>query len=210
MTPALAAAGAQLGGIRRVVLGHAHADHRGAAAALSSAPTSSATRSKRADAEGDGGEHYMDLSQLDRARPDAAAAAAAACGTAGRCRSPGPSRRATTIAGFGVVHLPGHAPGPDRPVARVGPARARQRRVLHARPADGHARRTCAFRTRPSTTTPQRRARRSASSPRSHPRPPGRATPQPLTGDVGGAAGARGGGVSGPLRTRREPAAAGG
>src|SRR5579884_2021558 len=34
MAPAIAAAGARLGGITRVVLGHAHPDHRGAAAAL--------------------------------------------------------------------------------------------------------------------------------------------------------------------------------
>ena len=34
MTPALAAIGAQLGGITRIVLGHGHADHRGAAPGL--------------------------------------------------------------------------------------------------------------------------------------------------------------------------------
>lgn len=108
MTPALAAAGAQLGGITRVVLGHAHADHRGAAAGLG-APVWCHPDDK-ADAEGDGGMHYFHLDELDRP---------------GRLAFPrllpywdgGPVEIAGTVeegdavAGFSVVHLPGHAPG---------------------------------------------------------------------------------------------------
>ena len=108
MTPAIAAAGAQLGGITRVVLGHAHPDHRGVAPGLG-VPVWCHPADK-ADAEGDGGVHYFHLDQLDRP---------------GRIAFPrllpywdgGPVEIAGTVeegdevAGFRVVHLPGHAPG---------------------------------------------------------------------------------------------------
>jgi glyoxylase-like metal-dependent hydrolase (beta-lactamase superfamily II)/predicted ester cyclase len=108
MTPALAAAGARMGGIRRVVLGHSHTDHRGAAPGLGTDVF--CHELERADAEGDGGVHYMDLSKLD---------------PHGRLLMPrllqhwdgGPVEIAGTVAegdevaGFRVVHLPGHAPG---------------------------------------------------------------------------------------------------
>jgi glyoxylase-like metal-dependent hydrolase (beta-lactamase superfamily II)/predicted ester cyclase len=108
MTNAVAAAGASLGGITRVILGHAHADHRGVASGLG-APVF-CHPADRADAEGDGGAHYMDLSKLN---------------VAGRLVFPhllkmwdgGPVKITGTveegdeIAGFRVVHLPGHAPG---------------------------------------------------------------------------------------------------
>lgn len=58
MTAGLAAAGARMGGIRRIVLGHAHADHRGAAPGLG-APVLVHPADRR-DAEGDGGAHYLD------------------------------------------------------------------------------------------------------------------------------------------------------
>jgi steroid delta-isomerase-like uncharacterized protein len=108
MVPALAAAAAQLGGIRRVVLGHEHADHRGAAPGLGAPVHCHADG--RADAEGDGGYHYFDFSKLD---------------LPARWLMPrllhhwdgGPVTVAGTvaegdeIAGFRVIHLPGHAPG---------------------------------------------------------------------------------------------------
>jgi glyoxylase-like metal-dependent hydrolase (beta-lactamase superfamily II)/predicted ester cyclase len=108
MTNAVAAAGASMGGITRVVLGHAHADHRGVAPGLG-VPVF-CHPAERADAEGDGGAHYMDLSKLN---------------VAGRLVFPlllktwdgGPVKIAGTVeegdevAGFRVVHLPGHAPG---------------------------------------------------------------------------------------------------
>lgn len=108
MTNAVAAAGARMGGITRLVLGHSHADHRGIAAGLG-VPVH-CHPAERADAEGDGGEHYFDVAKLDRH---------------GRLLFPrmlhvwdgGPVRIAGTVeegdevAGFRVVHLPGHAPG---------------------------------------------------------------------------------------------------
>src|SRR3954468_13490979 len=108
MVNGIAAAAAELGGLTRVVLSHAHGDHRGAAAGLG-APVW-IHEADKVDAEGDGGEHYMDLSKLP---------------IHARLLMPrmlkwwdgGPVEIAETfkegdeIAGFKVVHLPGHAPG---------------------------------------------------------------------------------------------------
>lgn len=108
MTPALASIGAQMGGIRRIVLGHAHPDHRGSAAGLDAEVW--CHPAERADAEGDGGTHYFDLSKLD---PHGRI-------LLGRLLphwDGGPLEIAATVqeddevAGFRVVHLPGHAPG---------------------------------------------------------------------------------------------------
>jgi glyoxylase-like metal-dependent hydrolase (beta-lactamase superfamily II) len=101
-------AAAQLGGLTRIVLGHEHADHRGIAPFMR-VPVYCHPDGK-ADAEGDGGAHYFDFSKLS---------------VAGRLFYPrmlkvwdgGPVEIAGTvsegdeIAGFEVIHLPGHAPG---------------------------------------------------------------------------------------------------
>ncbi len=112
MAPHVAEVGEKLGGIKRIVLGHAHGDHRGAAPGTG-APVW-CHEEERADAEGDGGHHYFDYSKLP------------AFARAGRFSMPvlvekvwdgGPVRVERTvregdeIAGFEVVHLPGHAPG---------------------------------------------------------------------------------------------------
>jgi len=108
MTRSVAMAAASLGGLTRVLLGHGHADHRGVAPGLG-VPVH-CHPAERADAEGDGGEHYFDFSKLN---------------PAGRVLMPrllrswdgGPVSIAGTVeegdevAGFSVVHLPGHAPG---------------------------------------------------------------------------------------------------
>jgi len=98
----------RLGGIKRLVLGHAHPDHRGIAAGLG-VPVF-CHEADRADAEGDGGVHYMHLDRLNRlgrrAYPHLL-----------RLWDGGPTEIAGTVAegddvaGFEVVHLPGHAPG---------------------------------------------------------------------------------------------------
>ena len=108
MTPALAQIGAQLGGITRIVLGHGHADHRGAAPGLG-APVW-CHPDEVADAEGDGGSHYFDLTQLDvhgrlllrRLLPIWDGGPVSIAGTVSE---------GDEVAGFRVVHLPGHAPG---------------------------------------------------------------------------------------------------
>lgn len=108
MGPAIAAAGAQHGGVARVVLGHGHPDHRGAAPAIG-APVH-CHPAEVADTEGDGGVHYFDLQKCDPW-------GRALLGTMLPIWDGGPVRVAGTVdegddvAGFRVVHLPGHAPG---------------------------------------------------------------------------------------------------
>jgi steroid delta-isomerase-like uncharacterized protein len=108
MTSAVAAAGASLGGITRVVLGHGHPDHRGVAPYLGVPVLCHADN--REDAEGDGGMRYFDFSKLKPfARPvfpwllkiwDGGPVTIAATVSEG-----------DELAGFEVVALPGHAPG---------------------------------------------------------------------------------------------------
>jgi len=93
MGPAISAAAAENGPIARVVLGNAHADHRGGAAALH-APVFCHERD-RADVEGDGGVRYFDYAEL-ASRPHALSCRASwPRGTAGRSRSRAPWPRAT-------------------------------------------------------------------------------------------------------------------
>jgi hydroxyacylglutathione hydrolase len=108
MAKAITAAAAGLGGINRVVLGHAHPDHRGAASRLG-APVF-CHPAERTDAEGDAGAHYF---HFDRLAPHARLIYPPLL----RMWDGGPVTIAGTIeegeevSGFRVVHLPGHAPG---------------------------------------------------------------------------------------------------
>jgi glyoxylase-like metal-dependent hydrolase (beta-lactamase superfamily II)/predicted ester cyclase len=108
MTDALAATGAQMGGIRRIVLGHGHADHRGAAAGLDAEVWCHPT--ERADAEGDGGAHYFDTSKLD-AHGRLLLGRLLPVWDGGPVEIAGTVEEGEQVAGFEVVHLPGHAPG---------------------------------------------------------------------------------------------------
>ncbi|MGI8595622.1 MAG: MBL fold metallo-hydrolase [Solirubrobacteraceae bacterium] len=109
MTNALAMTGVQLGGITRVVLSHSHPDHRGAAAGLHGIPIH-VHADEVADAQGDGGRHYIDLSKV-------AVPARWLYPALLRSWDGGPVEVAGTlaqgdeVAGFEVVYLPGHAPG---------------------------------------------------------------------------------------------------
>ncbi|HUA03328.1 MAG TPA: MBL fold metallo-hydrolase [Solirubrobacteraceae bacterium] len=109
MASPLAAAGARLGGIRRVVLGHADADHRGAAPGLN-APVY-CHPAERAAAES--AAHYRDY--FDRAKLDARGRTVLwrliASWDGGPVPIAGTLSEGDEIAGFRVVHLPGHAPG---------------------------------------------------------------------------------------------------
>jgi glyoxylase-like metal-dependent hydrolase (beta-lactamase superfamily II)/predicted ester cyclase len=108
MADAVAAAGAALGGITRIVLGHAHPDHRGVASALE-APVV-CHPDERADAEGDGGRHYFHLERLrPYARPVFPWLLDAWDG--GPVQIAGTVAEGDDVAGFEVVHLPGHASG---------------------------------------------------------------------------------------------------
>ena len=108
MVSAIASAGSALGGINRVVLGHAHVDHRGAAPRLG-APVL-CHPDEREDAEGDAGLHYFDLSKLrPYARPVFPRLLHHWDG--GPVTIAGTVEEGDDVSGFRVVHLPGHAPG---------------------------------------------------------------------------------------------------
>ncbi|HEX8976061.1 MAG TPA: nuclear transport factor 2 family protein [Solirubrobacteraceae bacterium] len=109
MSTAVLAAGARLGGIKRVVLGHADCDHRGSAPSVA-APVY-CHPSERAAAESDAPlRDYWDLAKLDphgrvlmkRLLP---------AWDGGAVRIAGTVQEGDEVAGFRVIDLPGHAPG---------------------------------------------------------------------------------------------------
>jgi glyoxylase-like metal-dependent hydrolase (beta-lactamase superfamily II) len=109
MTGALAEAALPLGGINRIVLGHADADHRGAAAGLG-VPVLCHPAERAAAESADALRDYFHLDRL--ALPGRIAyphllrfwdgGAVAVSGTVGE---------GDEVSGFRVVELPGHAPG---------------------------------------------------------------------------------------------------
>ncbi len=137
----------------------------------------SATPRRCEDAEGSGGFRYwpQGLARLRRR-----CASSTGCCTARVGRRAGEDRRHAQRGRRGGRlprdRPPRPRPGADRPVARVRPPRAGQRLLLHARHVGP---RLPAAPAGVTTTTPSRRARASASSPRWSPRPRGQATPSP-------------------------------
>jgi hydroxyacylglutathione hydrolase len=111
MTNAVRAAAAQLGGLTRIVLGHGHTDHRGTAPAFD-VPVL-CHPDEVADAEGSGGWRYWDPElrflgfpsrQLHRVFHDK-------LWDGGPVTISGTVSEGDDVAGFEVVHIPGHAPG---------------------------------------------------------------------------------------------------
>jgi glyoxylase-like metal-dependent hydrolase (beta-lactamase superfamily II)/predicted ester cyclase len=109
MTTAVAAAGARLGGVQQIVLGHADADHRGAAPGLD-VPVL-CHPAERAAAESDSTfRNYWDFSKLDmhgrlllgRLLP---------FWDGGAVRVTGTLQEGDRVGDFVVIELPGHAPG---------------------------------------------------------------------------------------------------
>ena len=108
MGPAIASAAKALGGINRVVLGHSHVDHRGAAPSLRAPVFCHAD--DRAQAEGDGGLGYVDFSKLrPYARPFYRRVMPIWDG--GPVTIAGTVEEGEDVSGFRVVHIPGHSPG---------------------------------------------------------------------------------------------------
>jgi glyoxylase-like metal-dependent hydrolase (beta-lactamase superfamily II) len=109
MTRQIAPIAAGLGGLTRIVLGHGHADHRGAAPALG-APVF-CHPDEVADAESDGGAHYFDFSRLERSFARLGMPFLLRIWDGGPVKIDGTVSEGDDVAGFEVVHLPGHAPG---------------------------------------------------------------------------------------------------
>jgi hydroxyacylglutathione hydrolase len=104
------AAGEELGGIKRVVLGHAHADHRGTAPYMD-VPVF-CHPDEVADAESDAAiAPYMDLAQLPVAPVRWIYPALLRHWDGGAVRIAGTVIEGDEVAGFEVIHFPGHAPG---------------------------------------------------------------------------------------------------
>ncbi len=111
MTRALARAGAKLGGIRRIVLGHGHTDHRGAAPGLG-APVYCHPAEVQ-DAEGSGGFRYWPegLSGIPFPHRQIQRLLHRYAWDGGPVEIAGTVSEGDEIAGFRVVEIPGHAPG---------------------------------------------------------------------------------------------------
>ncbi len=109
MAGAIAKAAAQRGGIKRVVLSHAHADHRGGASVLG-APVF-CHPDEVSGAEGDGGRHYLDSSQMRSPMMRRALPLLLSQWDGGPVSVAGTVSEGDEVAGFEVRHFPGHAPG---------------------------------------------------------------------------------------------------
>ncbi len=109
MTNSIARAAAKLGGIKRVVLGHGHPDHRGAAPGLD-APVY-CHEEEVADSEGDGGMHYFHIERLGMHPARLLMPVMLRAWDGGPVRIEGTVSEGDEVAGFQVVHMPGHAPG---------------------------------------------------------------------------------------------------
>jgi hydroxyacylglutathione hydrolase len=109
MTRQIGPVAAGFGGLTRIVLGHGHPDHRGAAPGLG-APAFCHT-DEVSDAEGDGGEHYMDYSRLEHWYGRLMMPRLIKSWDGGPVTIEGTVSEGDDIAGFQVVHFPGHAPG---------------------------------------------------------------------------------------------------
>ncbi len=109
MTDAVAAAGARLGGIKRVVLGHADADHRGAAPGLG-VPVYCHPEEHAAAQSPDPLRTYFDLSKLNSVSRILLGRLLPAW-DGGAVEIAGTVAEGDTVAGFSVIELPGHAPG---------------------------------------------------------------------------------------------------
>ena len=111
MTRAIASAGAKLGGIRRIVLGHGHTDHRGSAPGLG-APVLCHPDEVQ-DAEGSGGFRYWPekLAGLPAGHRQLHKLLHRHAWDGGPVKVAETVSEGDELAGFKVIELPGHAPG---------------------------------------------------------------------------------------------------
>jgi len=109
MTEGVRNAAAEIGPIKRIVLGHGHADHRGIAPTLGVPVLCHVD--ERADVEGDGGLHYFDLDKIPYRFPRAVYPRLLDHWDGGPAKVAETLEEGDEIAGFVVKHFPGHAPG---------------------------------------------------------------------------------------------------
>jgi glyoxylase-like metal-dependent hydrolase (beta-lactamase superfamily II) len=105
-------AAAKIGPIRRLVLGHSHTDHRGAAPRIAGTGVPVfCHEAELADAEADGGLHYFHFDQLPLRPGRFAMPYLLKLWDGGPVPIEGVVTEGDSVAGFDVVHFPGHAPG---------------------------------------------------------------------------------------------------
>ncbi|MDE3069617.1 MAG: MBL fold metallo-hydrolase [Acidobacteriota bacterium] len=111
MARSIGAATNRLGGLRRIVLGHGHTDHRGSAPSLG-VPVY-CHPDEVADAEGSGGFRYWPegLAGLPAPQRHLHRLLHRFAWDGGPVRIAGTLREGDEVAGFRVIDLPGHAPG---------------------------------------------------------------------------------------------------
>lgn len=109
MTKPLAALTQRMGGLKRIVLGHGHPDHRGAAAGLD-APVF-CHPDEVAETEGDGGMSGFDLTKIQSPVMRRAYPYLLKLWDGGPVKVAGTVSEGDDVAGFEVKHFPGHAPG---------------------------------------------------------------------------------------------------
>jgi glyoxylase-like metal-dependent hydrolase (beta-lactamase superfamily II)/predicted ester cyclase len=111
MVRAVASAGAKLGGIKRIVLGHGHTDHRGTAPALGVPVLCHPDEVQ--DAEGSGGFRYWPegLVGLPTPQRQIHRVLHRLAWDGGPVKISDTVSEGEEVAGFKVIHLPGHAPG---------------------------------------------------------------------------------------------------
>jgi len=109
MADGVRAAAAEIGPVKRIVLGHGHPDHRGVAPFLG-VPVI-CHEDERADTEGDGGMHYFDLDKIPFRLAKAAYPRLLKHWDGGPVEVAETVVEGDEVAGFVVKHFPGHAPG---------------------------------------------------------------------------------------------------
>lgn len=112
MDKALRKAAAPFGGIKRIVLGHSHTDHRGAAPALAEEGVAVyCHEAELQDARTDGGLHYFKLELLRFPVKQFMTHSLVKTWDGGPVPVEDTLSEGDSVAGFEVIHLPGHAPG---------------------------------------------------------------------------------------------------
>lgn len=109
MTEGVREAASRIGPIKRLVLGHSHADHRGIAAGLGAPVYCHAA--EREDAEGDGGYGYFRIDEIPLLFPRLVYPYLLKHWDGGPVEVAGTLAEGDDVCGFRVVHFPGHAPG---------------------------------------------------------------------------------------------------
>jgi glyoxylase-like metal-dependent hydrolase (beta-lactamase superfamily II) len=110
MVKATRAAADELGGVKRIVLGHAHADHRGTAPSMGVPVFCHPDEVEDAESEA-AIDSYMELSELPLLRARLAYPLLMRRWDGGAVKIDGTVAEGDDVAGFRVIHFPGHARG---------------------------------------------------------------------------------------------------